>query len=852
MKQPELTAELITEESLPDLLERQAQTRPDAIAISCDGAEMRWGQLDQQSNRLANLLIGQGARPGVRVGIFLERSLGTIVSILAVLKSGAAYLPIDPANPEDRLRFILEDSGLSLVITTAPLSSRLEQHGAAIFRLDSDAALLAAQSSVKPAAYPTALDLAYVIYTSGSTGKPKGVQITHGSVVHLLRATQPIFGFGPNDIWSLFHSCAFDLSVWEIFGCLAWGGRLAVVTAPKVHSPMAFYDLLERERVTILNQTPAGIQILLHWMEQMNRRIDTLALRLVICGGEALPTNLAAKVLEWKLPFWNFYGPTEATVWAACGKVRKILRDAASVPIGDPIPGYEIEVLNEDLQPVENDLGEIHISGPGLALGYWNRPGLTAERFISDSRHADPPRRLYKTGDIGRRLSDGAIEFVGRLDSQIKLRGFRIEVGEVEALIQKHPSVSRCIAVVDEERLAAFVLPHPGKTVTASELHNFAQTKLPDYMIPNQFAPLDQLPLTSNGKVDRRALLDSLRSVVPPSTESREELSERVRRVFEHVFEVPIQATDNFFELGGDSLLATSLCVEIERELGYNMRTGFLYEAPTARELAELLQKDYRPAQAPESIVLQAGPGTPLFCTNVGAGNLAQFRTFARSLKGGFPVYGLLAPGLDGGISGQLTFEEVAEVNIREVRKIQAHGPYRFAGASSGALLALEMAQQLTKTGEEVTLLAFLDATATVDEYRAIAAHFRVFCNLRGMERLAFIGRKIWRSLRKLSGTYRWLPPSPEAARVTEIINRMHIRYVPDPEIYQGQVVLFRAKESLFCFGDGGWRSLLGKDLKIEVVPGDHTYLFEEPFVRALAERVRRYLTSILIVTHGL
>jgi amino acid adenylation domain-containing protein len=826
--------------SLHSLVEAQVHRQPDATALSCGDVRLSWSEFDSEANRLANWLVSHGTKPGSRVGIFLERSTSSIVAILSVLKSGAAYVPLDVDHPDERLAMIEKDAAISHLITTETLRHRIPHDRAATVCLDSDATVLRAQSCERPEPRIVDTDLAYVIYTSGSTGRSKGVEVAHHSVVHLIRATQPIFGFGPEDRWTLFHSCAFDLSVWEIFGCLAAGGTLIVVPAGAVHSPAALYQLLLRERVTVLSQTPSGIQMLLYWMEHAGHAPDSLHLRLIACGGEIFPTTLALKLLEWNIPLWNFYGPTEATVWAACGDVRKLILTGASVPIGHPIAGYTIRLLDEHYQPVrDGELGEIHISGPGLAVGYRDRPELTAEKFVRNPHANGSEERLYKTGDLGRRLADETIECIGRVDFQVKIRGFRIESAEVEAVVQQHGGVASCAVISEAERLIAFVVPRPGVSLNLEELRRFVAKKLPHYAVPARFVILEQLPLSTNRKLDRKRLAEVLLHQRIPSAQSAAALAEQIRLIYEDIFgKRPLDVRDNFFELGGDSLLATNLCTDIEEELGYNFRAGVLYQAPTPQKLADLLFYTFAIPAQPLPIVLQErGTHPPLFCMNVGAGNLASFYSLARYLGPDQPSYGLVVPEVDDGSGTDTSIEAIAAAHFAAIRTVQPHGPYYLAGVSSGGIVAFELACEMTRQGEEVGFLAFLDASAGVDEYTAVAAHVRVFRNLSYWQRLPFVARKVVRMARKIRPVNREAPLSPEAIRFQGRIGDAHRFYKPGT--YPNEAVLFRATESLLCFDDGGWASLIAGGLRIEEVPGDHTYLLEEPYLGKLAQRLR-------------
>ncbi|MBN2391818.1 MAG: amino acid adenylation domain-containing protein [Anaerolineae bacterium] len=577
--------------------ERQAAQTPEAVAVvyaepGKPRQTLTYGDLNARANQLAQHLQELGVGPEVPVAICVARSTVMLVGMLGILKAGGAYLPIDPAYPPDRQAFMLADTQTPVLLTESALVDALPSTQAHIICLDADWPAIAAHADTNLDDSAQGHNLAYVIYTSGSTGQPKGVEIAHQSVINLIEATRPVFGFNADDVWTVFHSYAFDFSVWEIWTPLLCGSRLVIVPQTVVQSPTAFLELLRAEHVTIVNQTPSALQRLV----DLHDAADPLSLRLICCGGEAMPRALAQKVLAWDIPLWNFYGPTESTVWAACGQVTTA-GDAPSVPVGQPLGNIRLYILDQALQPVPVGIpGELYISGVGLARGYFNRPQLTAEKFVPNPFSTEPGARLYKTGDAARYLENGDIEFLQRLDNQVKIRGFRVELGEIESALARHPAVRQAVAVVHpgtdgDPRLITYwttsdpSIDHPA----TGELQNFLKQRLPAYMIPGAFVHLDALPLTPNGKIDRRRLPapDATRptltnAYVAPRTPTETTLA----HIWETVLQTaPVGVHDNFFELGGDSLLALNIIAEA-RAAGLLLTVQHLFEYQTIAALS--------------------------------------------------------------------------------------------------------------------------------------------------------------------------------------------------------------------------------------------------------------------------
>ncbi|GAA4058582.1 amino acid adenylation domain-containing protein [Actinomadura miaoliensis] len=556
--------------TIVELFEAQVAARPDAVAVTCEGASLTYADLNARANRLARRLVEQGVGPEQFVALRLPRSVDLVVAILGVLKAGAAYVPIDPDYPADRIAYMLADA--DPVVTLRPEDVDAPGY---------DESNLARDISPD---HP-----AYVIYTSGSTGRPKGVVVPHQNVVRLLRSTECWFDFGPDDVWTLFHSYAFDFTVWELWGALAYGGRLVVVPYLTSRSPDDFLRLLAAEKVTVLSQTPSAFYQLMA-ADRENPGVD-LALRYVVFGGEALEPG---RLEDWysrhadDAPVLvNMYGITETTVHVTHQPLDRV--QAATAPgslIGTGIPDLRIYVLDEKLRPVPPGVvGELYVAGAGLARGYLHRSALTAERFVADP-YGPSGTRMYRTGDLARWLSDGRLEYLGRSDQQVQLRGFRIELGEVEAVLARHEGVADVAVVVRDDRLIAYVVA--SGDIDPSELRRFTGSQVPEYMVPAAVVKLDALPLTVNGKLDRTALPDPEFSVRVSSRTPRTAEEEVLAGLFAEVLGLErVGVDDGFFDLGGDSIIAIQL-VSRARQAGLVISPREVFQHQTVEELAAI------------------------------------------------------------------------------------------------------------------------------------------------------------------------------------------------------------------------------------------------------------------------
>lgn len=579
--------------------EQIAATTPDAIALSCENRRWTYRELNQKANQLAHRLRKLGVGPEVLVGLCLDRTPELVMSILGILKAGGAYLPLDLAYPKDRVAFILEDAQAPVVVTSTSQLSELACEKAQTLCIDREQAALDQESTVNPEITTRPDHLAYVIYTSGSTGKPKGSLISHYNVVRLFQATEAWFHFGPQDVWTLFHSCAFDFSVWELWGALLYGGRLVVVPFSTSRTPEAFYRLLCDEKVTVLNQTPSAFRQLVRAEETVGQRSD-LALRAVVFGGEALDMKTLKPWFDrhgdQRPQLINMYGITETTVHVTYRPLTAADLDSGSV-IGIPIPDLQLHLLDEHLKPVPVGVtAEICVGGAGLGRGYWKRPELTAQKFVPDPFSQVPGARLYRSGDLGRYLPDGELEYLGRMDHQVKIRGFRIELGEIESAIQQHTGIRESLVLAREDtpgekRLVAYLIRKPGMDVSLSELRQSLRERLPEYMVPSAFVWIEKLPLTINGKLDASALpvpesgsTESAAAFVAPETE----IQRLIVSIWQSVLErSSIGVNDNFFDLGGNSILMAEVHSQMETRLRRQFPITDLFAHTTVRALAE-------------------------------------------------------------------------------------------------------------------------------------------------------------------------------------------------------------------------------------------------------------------------
>jgi len=855
-----------------ELFEAQVRRSPEAVALVFEGQRLTYADLNIRANRLSRHLRGLGAGPEARVAICLERGLEMVISLLAVLKAGAAYVPLDPVHPEERLAFMLADSAPLALLTWGSLAETLLGAVPGLPVIDvAETGQWAHQPAGDPD--PAAIGLkpahlAYIIYTSGSTGKPKGALIEHRQVTRLFAATDAWYGFDSHDVWTLFHSYAFDFSVWEIWGALIHGGRLVVVPLDTARSPGDFYRLICREGVTVLNQTPCAFRQLIAAQAES---LESHRLRYVIFGGEALDV---AMLKPWyrqnaglNTRLINMYGITETTIHVTYRPLEPSDTErAGSSPIGCRIPDLRVYILDPQGEPVPVGVsGELYVGGAGVGRGYLARPELTAERFVPDPFGA-AGARLYRTGDLGRWLADGTIEYLGRNDFQVKIRGFRIELGEIEAQLTSCPGVREAVVLARESdagdmRLVAYYTAD--EPLAAARLRRHLGERLAEYMVPAAYVWLDALPLTPNGKLDRKALpadTGPANDRVAIAPRNRHEL--RMAGIWQSLFNHDgLSIDDNFFELGGHSLLAVRLMAKIEADLGKRLPLAALFKASTIEQLARLIADDPAYEIWEPLVPLRAGGSGPaLFCVPGAGGQCHYLYHLAEALGNEHPVYAFQAKGMDGRSAPHASIDEMAAYYIELMLETQPQGPYYLAGHSFGGSVAFEMARRLEASGREVGFVALLDAGmlsgTDASDAALVAQAIRYLSHVYGREIViddeGLVGLTEEEQLHLIKPYLVELGVVREDAGLFMVrglidIYKRQLRMAYQPDGGRVHQLLFIQAQERFNAAElqalegalSQWKLLSKRPLKCATVPGDHISMLNRENAPAVAEVLR-------------
>ncbi|PWC13246.1 non-ribosomal peptide synthetase [Brenneria roseae subsp. americana] len=728
-------------DTLSGLLARQASRSPQAVALVDETQSLSYAEVREQVMLLAQHLAAAGVIPGDTVAVALPRSVFLSLALMAVVEVGAAYLPLDTGYPDERLQLMLDDAQPRLIITDPSQRERFDGAGP-IFSYDSRLAVNHDLPACRQT--PSPHHPAYIIYTSGSTSRPKGVVIAHNAIVNRLLWMQHQYPLGADDVVLQKTPCSFDVSVWEFFWPLMVGASL-VMAPPEAHrDPSALMALTKKHRVTTMHFVPSMLAAFVDALDDEKAVRNCATLRRVFCSGEALSTELSR---SWErvtgIPLYNLYGPTEAAVdvsWHnACGQALAAVT-GVSVPIGRPVWNTGLRILDPWLRPVPPGIaGELYLTGEQLAQGYLHRRELTASRFVADPETVG--KRMYCTGDVARWLPDGVVEYLGRRDDQLKIRGQRIEPGEIESALLALPGVHQsavqaCVlgrsgsrAGADARQLIGYVVPEPSAQLDGEALRVALTSRLPAHMVPVAVVILPSLPLSANGKLDRKALPlpeeSGQRGRLP-----RPGLETQLAGLFSRLLERDnVNATDDFFALGGHSLLAMRLAAELRRALDKPVSVGQLMVASTVEKLAQLLDgeradEEMRRAGFDQVLPLRTGEGNPLFCIHPASGFAWQFSVFPRYLASRWPVIGLQSPRPDGPIARCATMDEVCEHHLVNLRRVQPHGPYHLMGYSLGGTVAQGIAGRLQAQGETVAFLGLLDTyppetqdwTASMDE----------------------------------------------------------------------------------------------------------------------------------------
>jgi amino acid adenylation domain-containing protein len=832
-------------ECVQQMFESQVNQRPNALALVFEDERVTYGELNARTNQLAHYLRSLGAGPEVLVGIFLENSVEMIVALLGVLKSGAAYVPLDTEYPAERLRLMLQDTRMPLLITEPRLVPKLPHVELRTVYLDDEHDLIARQSVENPSPAAGPANLAYIIYTSGSTGIPKGVMTEQRNLSNQIQVLAQNFGVQGGSRVLQFASFSFDASVFEIYGALSSGATLCLGRKESLMPGESLLRTFREQGITTVLLPPSALAVM--------DPDEVPQLKTLVSGGEACSADIVGRWSPGRR-FLNAYGPTETTV---CVTLSDCFGAEKTPTIGRAIEGTDIYILDSQLRPAPvGVLGEIYIGGVGVARGYLNRPELTAEKFIPDPFSQQPGARVYRTGDKARLLPSGEIDYQGRIDEQLKLRGFRIEPGEIENALRQHPAVHEALVAArdsgpGDKRLIAYIVKRQESSVTVNELRESLKERLPEYMIPSAFVVLKEIPLTPQGKYDRRALPVPHRSEEGHLVAPRDVVELQLTEQWENLLGVPCGVTDDFFELGGHSLLAVRLMSRIEQIFGKKIPLSALFKAPTIESLSTILRQETDGSSWSPLVAIQPhGSERPFFCVHPGGGNVLCYRALARRLGAQQPFYALQARGLEDGQEPRTHVEAMAGDYLEAVRAVQSHGPYLLGGWSIGGLIAFEMARQLQAQGEEVKLLALFDTPAPKAEEESIddaslLASFALHLGL-SPEQLqdaadAFSQAQTEDPLSFLldhAKAASIIPHDMSLARFNQHFGvfKANIQAARSyrPENLPTNITLFRAMEESAL----GW----SQELEVYDVPGNHLTMMREPYVSVLAERLAKCL----------
>jgi amino acid adenylation domain-containing protein len=866
-------------EPLHTILEKTANQFPDKIALVTRQRNVTYRELNESANQLAHTLYHEGIGVGDIVGLVLDRTPELLISLLAILKAGAAYLPIDPDYPQDRIVFMLSDSSASTVIT----SRKYQQSSFTPQTKTLSVETLLQQSASNPVSAPdiavSSHDLAYILYTSGSTGRPKGVLIEHRNIVNLLFSMLNFPGITADDRLLGVTTVSFDIAGLELFLPQLVGATLVLADAETTRDGRALLQMLVDQNITIIQATPVTYKMMLAagWDDTIIPELQE-SLK-ILCCGEPMSKDLAQKLTVRCASLWNMYGPTETTIYSTR---KQILATDELITIGRPINNTQVYILDEQFNPLpEGIAGEIYLAGEGVAQrGYLNRPELNDTKFVLNPFSRVPGERMYRTGDLGKFTTTGEIHCLGRIDHQVKIRGYRIEPGEIEQLLLKQPGVKEVLVIAREDRpgdqrLVAYIVVSPPLSDQAflNEVvkwrGNLTET-LPTYMVPADFVRLDQFPVTPNGKVDRNALPKpaSARGTQKRQKQPETTQEKQIAAIWSDILGLDtVSVQDDFFELGGHSMIAVQVMARLEKETGKRLPLSTLLTYPTIEKLATLLEND-KPANRWKSLVPIRPQGTkaPIYIIHGIGLNLLNFSSLTSYMDPDQPIYGLQARGLDGTTEPLDSMEAIAAAYNAELIDQNPTGPYAIAGYSFGGYVALEMARQLKAMGKEVKMLAMFDTNAE-ESLTFRSPMYRLGRKIaRQVPKIIWIGKSF---LKQPVNTLQYQrgfverqvkqfmqaiglreEPQPEAGfeqlnHIMEKHETAYQNYIMQP--YDGIIDLFKANDRLYFVDDIkylGWKKYALKGVRVHDVPGDHQYMLLPPNDKEFARTLQRALDA--------
>jgi len=859
------------EHPLPYFLNKCAKEHADKVALKFHDRQLTYANLYESSNKLAKLLMDHEVKTGDVIGLALDRSPEMVISLLAILKSGAAYVPLDPEYPKERIEFMLEDSSAKVLLTSAKYSKHFSSNAKEILTEDAFSKL-DLYTADEPGIEFSSEELAYILYTSGSTGKPKGVQIQHYNLVNFLLSMQKEPGMTSNDKILAVTTISFDIAGLELYLPLICGAELILSNSETSKDGRLLLDLVKDENVSFMQATPYTWRMMLEagWENYLPIKL--------LCGGEALPRDMVSKLTWRSSALWNMYGPTETTIWSTL----KLIENDEHISIGKPIANTQVYILDENLNNLtDGSAGELFIGGEGVAKGYRNRPDLTSERFIDDPFSGIPGSKMYRTGDLGKIGDKGDIHCLGRIDHQVKVRGYRIELEEIEHALVKQDDIKEAVVIAREDlpgdpRLVGYVVLKAGGEVDDLKTRTFKWQQallaiLPEYMVPDNFVLLEAIPITPNGKTDRKSLPKPDYILVTSTgeyTAPRTDIEKMIAEVWQEVMGIPqISIFDNFFTIGGRSLVAVQIMARIEKLTGKRLPLATLFQHSTIEKLALRLNVDAKSITWESLVPIKpSGSKMPLYIVHGAGLNVLLFNALAMNMDDDQPVYGLQARGLNGIDEPLDVMEDIASNYIAEIIAQNPDGPYALAGYSLGGTIAYEMARQMTSSGKNVRLLAVFDTYAKQsDKYDPFVKKifnrvwlvvmqflysFVLFANdpkrtiqYKSIAIKRRIIRLFWRvkgNEEKREGFFAYDNDIDEASA------KAKRNYYQKP--LNIMVDLFRAKKKTFYMADFkylGWRKFALKGVNVHDIPGEHNTIFAPPHDKEFAAELQKCLDRV-------
>ncbi|WPU95686.1 amino acid adenylation domain-containing protein [Mucilaginibacter sabulilitoris] len=851
------------EKLLFSLFEERADTHPDAIALIQGKRTLTYQQLNQQANRLAHSLIEKGVLPGDNVGILAERDFSMIVGMLGILKAGGAYVPVDPDYPIERQEYIFNQSVLKLIIAdnNYPLKSMIDASKFIIIDFNA----VDNGKMTNPNVKVSSQQLAYTIYTSGSTGKPKGVMIEHHSAVNLILWVNKTFHVDATDRLLFITSMCFDLSVYDIFGILSAGGQIVIARQDQIRDVKQLQRMLVDYQITFWDSVPTTLDYLILNLDTEEQGYRYSGLKTVFLSGDWIPLSLPERIKKYMTAanVISLGGATEGTVWSNFFPVTATSDQWNSIPYGKPIANNLFYILNKQLQPVPfGVVGDLYIGGVGVARGYANDPDKTAAAFVPDPFNKTLGGMMYRTGDLGKMMPDLNMEFIGRVDNQVKIQGFRIELGEIENVLKGCHLICNAVVLAKDDqqgkkRLIAYVMPEGGK-FNKEAVMDYLRVKLPGYMIPSVWVEMEILPLTSNGKIDRKSLPDvHPQDVVTAEARPATETELILQSIWQECMGIArIALNANFFELGGHSLKAVQILSKFEKRTGKGFQISVLFKHPDIESLARFIDDDDQDIVFTSLIPIKpSGSKAPLYIIHGEGLNVLNFSELANCIDKDQPIYGLQAKGLNGIDEPFDSIPDIAAHYLEEILRHNPDGPYILAGYSFGGYVAVEMNRQLSVLGKKVSMLIMFDTNAEKTEYKDWYKLFPKKVKRNIPKLLTFIRNSVtqpvntFKNQSQQAAKKRLAKESEKFYQQIGIIKEKHLaafrKYQLKP--FDNKVYLFRADICVHYVNDEqylGWKKYARNGVEVLQVPGDHLSMLENPNVSILADILERTLTQ--------